>query len=63
MQKEFPGAELMSRQYCSSQFSVPTEHIQVSEMFRKMSKISEYVSIEDFNLVQSSLDQVNCYAT
>lgn len=59
MKKEFPGCELMTRQYCSSQFSVPTDKTKISDMFKQMAKISEYVSVEDFNLVQSSLDQVN----
>lgn len=59
MTKEFSDCELMTRQYCSSQFSVPTDKTKVSDMFKQMTKLSEYVSVEDFNLVQSSLDQVN----
>lgn len=59
MKEYFPGCQVQSKQYCNSQFIVSND-MKLSNMFRNINIISTHMSIEDYSLVQSSLDQVSC---
>ncbi|XP_030646875.1 ATP-binding cassette sub-family A member 2 [Chanos chanos] len=56
--RNFPEAVLKERHHTKIQYQLKSEHISLAQVFSKMEQVVEVLSIEDYSVSQTTLDNV-----